>query len=236
MEGKRYKQIYIDLDDTLWDTKGNAERTFRELYDTFEYHRFYPSFEDYYEVYMIKNTLLWQAYSRHEVTKDELNKTRFAHPLIEAGVSNDEAIKMGQEFETTMYGVIAEQTGLCPFAKDLLDYLSPQYPLHILSNGWPGLQQKKMASAGILNYFDKIVLSEDIGVPKPGKEIFHYALSATQCHPNDAIMIGDNWRADIVGAAQIGMDQIYYNPNFNQDIEITPTYCVHDLREVMEIL
>lgn len=236
MQGKRYKQIYIDLDDTLWDTKGNAERTFRELYHAFDYHKYYSSFEDYYDVYMTKNTLLWQAYSSHKISKDELNRTRFSHPLIEAGVGNDEAVKMGQEFEETMYGVIAKQSGLCPFAKDLLEYLAPQYPLHILSNGWPGLQQKKMDSAGILNYFDKIVLSEDIGVPKPGKEIFHYALSATQCEPKDAIMIGDNWRADIVGAAQIGMDQIYYNPDFNQDIEITPTYSVHDLREVMEIL
>ena len=49
-------------------------------------------------------------------------------------------------------------------------------------------------------------------------------------------MIGDMFETDIVGAANIGMDQIYFNPKKKDNTAFTPTYTVTDLLQIKEIL
>ena len=85
-------------------------------------------------------------------------------------------------------------------------------------------------------YFDKIILSEDLGVMKPWPEIFHFALSATQSELRESLMIGDSWDADIVGAHGVGMHQAYYNVSGRTDFPFRPTYSMTDLKELVELL
>ena len=56
----------------------------------------------------------------------------------------------------------------------------------------------------------KVVLSDDIGILKYGLR-FSFALSTTQSELNNSLMIGDSWENDIVGAAGVGMHQVFYN-------------------------
>lgn len=232
----KYRHVFLDLDDTLWDTTTNLQESFEELYLQFGYKRYYSSFADYYKVYVTRNLQLWEAYGRKEVDKDTLNKERFSYPLIKAGVPTEEAEMMGAAFSELFFPLTATKKKLKPHAKELLDYLEPKYTLHILSNGFPGLQQQKMKSAGILNYFDHIILSEDIGIPKPNKEIFDFALNSVHCQVQESIMIGDNPIADIQGADACGFDTIYYDWTDSNRTPTEPTYHIHDLLEIKNIL
>lgn len=229
----RYKNLFFDLDDTLWAFSQNARDTFEEVYNRYDLNRYFDSFTHFYALYQKRNAELWVEYGNGDITKEELNRQRFFYPLQAVGV-DDEAL--AKQYSDHFFTIIPTKTGLMPHAREVLEYLAPKYNLYILSNGFRELQSCKMRSAGIDVYFKKIVLSEDLGIMKPWPEIFNFALSATQSQLRESLMIGDSWEADIKGAQGIGMHQVFYNPANRTELSFRPTYLIHDLKELTEIL
>ena len=229
----KYKNLFFDLDDTIWAFSRNARDTFEEVYQKYSFDRYFYSFDHYYTLYQRRNTELWLEYGEGKVTKEELNRQRFFYPLQAVGVE-DEAL--AERFSEDFFAIIPTKSGLMPHAKEVLEYLAPQYNLYILSNGFQELQCHKMRSAGIDRFFKKIVLSDDIGVLKPWPEIFHFALSATQSEVRDSLMIGDSWENDVAGAKGVGMHQVFYNVTGKEELPFQPTYHISNLKELMQIL
>ena len=203
-----YKNLFFDLDDTLWAFSLNARDTYEEMYWKYGYDRYFDSFEHYYSLYQRRNLDLWAEYADGKVTKEELNRQRYLYPLEAVGAGDSTLAKAYERDALTM---IPTKSKLMPHAREVLEYLSRKYNLYILSNGFKELQSHKMRSSGIDEYFKKVVLSDDIGILKPWPEIFHFALSTTQSELNNSLMIGDSWENDIVGAAGVGMHQVFYN-------------------------
>lgn len=229
-----YKNLFFDLDDTLWAFSQNARETFYEMYQKYGYAQYFSSFQEYYALYQKRNLELWEEYGRGEVTKEELNRQRFLYPLKTVGVEN--AASLSQQFSEDFFSVIPNKQGVMPHTHEVLQYLYSKYNLYILSNGFKELQCHKMRSAGLDIYFKKVILSDDIGILKPHPEIFHYALSVTQSELQESIMIGDSWENDVVGARNVGMQQVYYNIIGKKDFPYHPTFQIHDLKELMQIL
>lgn len=229
----RYKQLFFDLDDTIWAFSQNARDTFEEVYFKFSLDRYFDSFHHFYTVYQKRNAELWVEYGNGEITKEELNRQRFFFPLQSVGV-NDAVL--AKRYSDDFFAIIPSKGLMMPHAKEVLEYLAPKYRLHILSNGFRELQFRKMKSAGIDGYFEKVILSEDIGVMKPWPAIFNFALSATQSDLRESLMIGDSWDADITGANGIGMHHIFYNVTNRSEFPFRPTYQVKDLKELVELL
>lgn len=228
-----YKNIFIDLDDTLWHFSANAEDSFREVFFKHGLDNYFDSFEQFYSIYQERNKELWMEYGNGDITKEELNIQRFSHPLQAVGVNNG---KLAKEYSDDFFAIVPMKSKLIPDAKEVLEYLITKYRLFILSNGFRELQYKKMQSAGIDGYFEKVILSEDIHVHKPYPEIFNFALSATQSQLQDSLMIGDSWEADIEGAKGIGMHQMYFNYLQRADLPFKPTYKIDSLKEILSIL
>ena len=229
-----YKNLFFDLDDTLWAFSLNARDTLEATYRKHGYERFFRSFDHFYDLYTRRNLQLWDEYAQGRVTKDELNRQRFLYPLQQVGA---EDAALAQVFAQDFFAVIPTCSRLIPHAREVLDYLAPRYRLFILSNGFRELQYRKMCSAGIAHYFRRVVLSDDIGILKPHVELFHFALSATQSQARDTLMIGDNWDNDIAGARNAGWAQAYYRPAPDDTpLPFRPTYRIHDLRELTEVL
>ncbi|OKZ17026.1 MAG: noncanonical pyrimidine nucleotidase, YjjG family [Bacteroides sp. 43_46] len=229
----QYKNLFFDLDDTLWAFSYNARDTFEEMYRKYEYDRYFRSFQHFYELYERRNVELWAEYADGKVTKDELNRQRFLYPLEAVG-EGDAAL--AKAFSEDFFAVIPTKSRLMPHAREVLEYLAPKYNLYILSNGFQELQCHKMRSAGIDRYFKKVVLSDDIGVLKPWPEIFHFAMSATQSELRESLMIGDSWDNDIAGARGVGMHQVYYNVTGRAEFPFKPTYQIIDLKELLQLL
>lgn len=230
----KYKSIFIDLDDTLWAFTENARDTFEDMYHQYRFERYFQSFDHFMKLYTPKNLELWELYGRHEISKDELNARRFSYPLLQVGVDDPLLVKA---YSDGFFAAIPYKRKLMPHAMEALEYLSGKYRLYILSNGFRELQEQKMRSAGILRYFRKIVLSEDIGVHKPFPAIFNFAMSATQSEFRTSLMIGDNWKNDIVGAREVGMGQGYYCPDAEPSVlEFQPTFLLRDWEEIEKVL
>lgn len=229
-----YRSIFIDLDDTLWAFTENARDTFEEMYHQYRFERYFQSFDHFMELYVPKNLELWDLYGRHEISKDELNARRFSYPLLQVGVDDPALVKA---YSDGFFAAIPYKRKLMPHAMEALEYLSGKYRLYILSNGFRELQEQKMRSAGILHYFRKIVLSEDIGAHKPFPAIFNFAMSATQSEFRTSLMIGDNWKNDVAGARDVGMGQGYYCPDAEPSVlEFQPTFLLRDWKEIEKVL
>lgn len=229
----KHKNIFFDLDDTLWAFSDNSRDTFEEMYHKHAFNRFFDSFTHYYSLYESRNVELWQLYGRKEITKDELNLLRFSHPLKMVGVDDSVLVKT---YMDDFFSIVPTKKKLMPHAKEVLEYLAPNYNLYILSNGFRELQSLKMQASGIDAYFKKIILSEDIGIMKPYPEIFHFALSATQSELRESIMIGDSFENDIKGAKGVGMEQVYYTMGRKYNtLAFQPTHIIEDLRELMQV-
>lgn len=229
----KYKSLFIDLDDTLWDIHQNAKECLEEIYVDYGYQQYYPTFNDYYNVYMPSNHHLWGLYRQGKIRKDELIVERFLVPVREFGIDDAAYAKsLSDDFlERTTH-----KTKLIDGAIDLLDYLKPKYRMHILSNGFREVQFKKIENSGLKPYFDKIILSEDADINKPHPDIFTYALKNTNSRRVKTLMIGDSWEADIVGARDSRIAQLWFNPAGLPTQGFQPTYTVKTLQEIKEIL
>ena len=84
--------------------------------------------------------------------------------------------------------------------------------------------------------FQKVILSEDLGVLKPWPAIFNFALSATQSELCESLMIGDSWEADITGAHGVGMHQAFYNVTERTTFLSFPLITYIPLKELMDLL
>ena len=230
---QRYKNLFIDLDDTIYDFSGASRESFQETYDLLHYERYFDSFEHYLSLYEPYNLELWRIYGEGKITKEELNRRRYSHPLECVGVNDQQ---LADTFCREALGRIPTKGPLMPGALELLEYLRPKYNMYILSNGFKELQSRKMRTAGIDGYFDALILSEDIGINKPNRELYEYALVRTGSKLNESLMIGDMFDTDIVGAANIGMEQMYYNPKEKKGHAFSPTYEVTHLLQIKEIL
>jgi len=229
-----YKNVFIDLDDTLWDFHANAKSSLAEIYDRRNLGQFFDSFEQYFSIYAKRNIELWEEYGKGTISKEELSLERFSHPLIQVGVDNSALAKeIGEEY----LALLPSRTMLVPYAKELLEYLHPKYTLTIVSNGFVEVQYKKLHSCRIEQYFSHVVLSEAAQALKPDKRIFEYALQLNNAKASETIMIGDSYEADIVGAQNAGIDQIYFNPRLDGLQEDKPaTYFVKSLEEIIGMI
>jgi len=228
-----YQNLFIDLDDTLWDIHHNGRECLEEIYHDYGYGEFYSTFEEYYNVYMPGNNRLWALYRQGEIRKEDLIVERFLAPVRPFGITDPEyAKRLSDDFldRTT------RKTRLIEGAMELLDYLRPKYRLHILSNGFREVQYRKIENSGLSSYFNKIILSEDAGSNKPHPDMFTYALKNTNSRRNQTAMIGDSWDADIVGARNSRIDQIWFNPKGEPATDFQPTFTVGNLAEIREIL
>lgn len=77
----KYKDLFIDFDDTLYDTHGNAVIALRELLDALHMERWFPDPNVFYDRYWETNIDLWTRYSKGEITRDYLIVERFRRPL-----------------------------------------------------------------------------------------------------------------------------------------------------------
>ncbi len=205
--------VWLDLDDTVWDFSTNSWNSLGELYDIEHLDRWFASRDEWREKYLECNHSLWPRYNKGEITKEYLKVERFRRILVDAGYESD-AVDYAKRLDTLYLDILGRKSLLVDGARDLIDYLkSCNYKLGIISNGFYEVQHCKMKSAGIEDCFDFVVLSDDVGVNKPDRKIFDYAMDKAQVEPSKCVIIGDNAETDIMGALNVGWNAIYFNRN-----------------------
>jgi putative hydrolase of the HAD superfamily len=234
----RYKDLFVDFDDTLYDTYGNAVISLRETFDAYRLDRFFTDPQVFYDAYWSANIDLWMRYSHGEITRDYLIVERFRRPLsVGQGLEVTEALCL--EMSDKFLDFCSSKPGVIEGARDLMDYLKQKgYRMHMCSNGFHEVQYKKLAACGFRDYFDTIILSEDAGVNKPSPLYFNYAFKVSCADRETTLMIGDNLQTDIQGALSAGIDALLFN-RWQVSVgesAVKPTFVVDKLLDIKKLL
>lgn len=227
-----YQTILIDLDDTLWATQQNNKEAIHQLYLEEGWADGYASFDQFWEIYWPSNEALWHQYRHGEISKYELTIERFRRPLIAVkAFTEEEILKINSRF----LHLSSHKKGLVDGAIELLKYLQSLYKVVVVSNGFSEVQHRKMSVSGLAPYIDATVLSEEVGISKPYKGIFDRALSLSHTRREEAIMIGDSWDADILGAQNAKLPSIWFNPSETPQADTQLRYPVYQVGRLMDI-
>lgn len=203
---QKINNIFFDLDHTLWDFDKNSALTFALI---FEMNRIGVRLQSFLEVYEPINLKYWKLYREEKVSKEKLRYARLSETFqaINILVSDEMIYKLSEDYikYLTTHNHVFDGT------IEILDYLRPNYKLHIITNGFQEVQQHKLEKANIGHYFETVTNSEMVGVKKPNPKMFHFALDLAQASTENSIMIGDNYEADVLGALNMGLDAICFN-------------------------
>jgi len=207
---KNIEHIFFDLDRTLWDFETNSHLTLVELFHNLGLkEKLGIEVVSFIKEYRRINELFWADYRTGAATKEELRHGRFAKTFLHFGYENAPlATKIGELYITQS----PKKTTLINGAIELLNYLRNKYELHIITNGFSEVQHIKMQSSGLSPFFKEIIISEKVGFQKPHINVFRFAEKAAESKPENSIMIGDHYDADIVGALNAGWKAIFFEP------------------------
>lgn len=108
---------------------------------------------------------------------------------------------------------LAEVAEPLPGRRALLDWLVGRYRLGLVSNfDHSPAVRRILADAGILDYFEAIVISDAVGWRKPSPRIFETVFAQLGVRAPECLFVGDRPEIDVVGAKAVGMDVAWMNP------------------------
>ncbi len=230
---RHYQHLFFDLDRTLWDFDKSSLEAFEEIFEKYQLAaKGIDSPEKFHEKYSVHNRKLWDLYREGMLEKDILRWKRFYLTLLDYDI-DDKALS--EKIGTDYVEISPRKVNLFPHVLETLKYLAPKYHLHLITNGFQEVQQVKIKMSGMDKYFEKLITSEEAGVKKPDPRIFYYAFDKTGALADESLMIGDDYPVDIEGARQVGMDQVFFDPDGISN-ENNCTFKVDDLLTLCEIL
>lgn len=207
---KQIHWIFFDLDDTLWNFSANSAVSLNTLYEISPILRkLFKSPSEFIDIYHKHNFLLWDLYSQGKVTTRELKVERWRRTL--ATRQFEVLTAVCEELEKNYLDILAKGTEMIPGVTKMLQNLTKKYLIAVLSNGFARTQYKKLENSGLARYVTRTIVSDEIGVNKPSKTLFDYAIEETGAQ-KPYLMVGDHPVTDVLGALRAGWHAIWYNP------------------------
>ena len=231
----KYKDLFFDLDHTIWDFELNSKETLLDLHHKYQLEaKGITHFDEFYSKYSEHNHRLWDRYTKGFIKQDELRLKRIYLSLLDYKIADEQ---LSKEMSHDYLDILPDKTNLFPYTHEILEYLQNKgYKMHLITNGFEKTQYQKIKNSGIDRFFTHMVTSEQAGIMKPHAAIFEYALNLTKSTAEKCIMIGDTLEVDILGAKNMGMDTVYFNPAKPHNDKVIPTYVIESLYELKTIL
>jgi len=223
------KHIFFDLDHTLWDFDRNSKMAYAQI---FKEEKIELDLEEFIKVYEPLNLIFWRRFRESEITKEQLRYQRLKESFdaCDFHVADDHINKMAEMY----LDYLPNHNHLFPNCIELLDELKERFELHIITNGFDEVQERKMHNSGLKPYFKYVLTAETAGVKKPDQAIFVKALNDTGATYDNSLMIGDSLEADIMGARKAGLRTIWFNTDVDADYQ--NELSVSDLMEIQSLL
>jgi HAD superfamily hydrolase (TIGR01549 family) len=217
----------FDLDDTLFDHRGCARDALSAVYGS------HPCFQSmtFAALEQRHAEFLEQLHSEVMVGRlsvDAARIERFRRLLDAAGVNGhtETARVLAWLYRDTYRQRRRAVTG----AAALMAAVKRHARLGIVSNNVLEEQQEKLRVCGLDQFVDELVVSQEVGVSKPNPEIFRVALDRLRVTPQQTVMVGDSWAADVEGARAAGIRSLWFNPSGMPMPD--PTAAVEQLRSL----
>lgn len=198
------KAVFLDIDDTIYNTSEFAKLARRAALSAMIDAGLPLSHED---AYKLLREIIKEKGSNYNKHLNVLTKRVFGEEkplLIAIGMITYHNVKFAllRLFPNTM--------------PTLIDLKSKGYKLGVISNGLTIKQYEKLVRLGLHHFFDFVITSEEAGVEKPDTAIYELAMKRMGCDPENSVMIGNNFKDDIMGAIDAGMSAIYLTPGLTK--------------------
>ncbi len=241
---KRYSAVLFDLFDTLvmfrpsllpkvtlngetWNS--TAQHVFTQMRESLGE----MEFTDFYRPFVESHRELLEL--RQKDLKEYPNRKRFEIFMEKTGLKVDDNL-----LERFVCSHMESLSGAMVYPKhhtEILFYLKEKgYRLSVVSNfDHAPTARKLLGKFEIMDFFEHIVISEEVGWRKPHRKIFELALSRLGENASDVIFIGDNQEADIMGSSDCGIDSIWVKRK-EQLTRAEPKFIIKDLQDLKELI
>jgi putative hydrolase of the HAD superfamily len=206
----KIKHLFFDLDRTIWDYENNCNEVLSDLHSIYIANKTTRLIkaEDFIRAFHIENSILWALFTENKIDKEHLRKSRFYKALLAINIDNQELADL---LEEQYLSTTPLKKKLMPGVIPVLEKLSADFDLHIITNGFEEVQNFKLKNCGLHQYFKKVITSDGANARKPNREIFDWALKEAGALVNESVMVGDDFEIDIFPAEKLGWKTIFYN-------------------------
>ena len=227
--------VLFDLDDTLFDHHQGARTALQQVHAAHAAFRATP-FEAFERAHADHLEALHLQVLSGALDIDAARIERFRRLLVEAGAGAEDAAAAAALYRQSYISARPAVAG----AHDLLAALRARVRIAVVSNNLLAEQQQKMSQCGLTPLVDALIVSEDVGFTKPDRRIFAIALERLGLQPEDAVMVGDSWPADIVGARQAGIAAVWFNPRRlavpDPDLKVPELHSLHPVDQAIDVI
>ena len=207
--------VIFDLDNTLYDYDLCNEYAEKMLYE-----KIHKCFN------MTVDQAAYALSESKKIVKKRLGNTAASHnrllymqTLCENAGKN--SLIYAKEMYDCYWNEMLSKMHLYEYVIPLLIQLKDkQIKTAILTDLTAYIQYRKLEKLGLLQYIDFLVTSEEVGEEKPSAKMYDLVLKKIGCRPEEALMIGDDYEKDILGARRMGMATIQYMKDKNMIKEV----------------
>ena len=223
----KYTTLLFDSDDTLLNFAAAEERALNITFKNFAPNVGDKIFTKYKEI----NRSLWTAYEKGEIARDDIFSRRFVETFAHFGISLPD-IDLAEYYQTRL----SECHEIMDGAEAVLEKLHGKYTMHIITNGKKSTQERRLRESGLIKYFGKLFISEDMGTQKPNTKYFDIVFDTLGISRDKALIIGDSYSSDIAGGINAGVDTCWFNFKNAPCKDAPPTFEIKSLCDLLEIL
>jgi YjjG family noncanonical pyrimidine nucleotidase len=224
--GAGYKGIFFDADDTLFDYPRAERAALRACHREFGLR---IELKILVEAYRRHNRDMWQAFERSETDQATLRVERFRRLAAEFNIPNLPLDRISTFYLEALSG----QPQLMPGALATVRALAKEFSLALVTNGIAAVQRRRFAASPITQYFQAVLISEEVGIAKPDPRIFAPALQKIGVEACDVLYVGDSVTSDMAAARNAGMDFCWFNPGrVPVPIGHAPAFIITALKEL----
>ena len=204
------KAVLFDLDDTLFDHLYSTRQglhTVCQAYPCFQQRPLDELFADY-------TRLLDEVHLRvleGSLTIDEGRRERFRRFFLLHAPETENLLTASEHAAMLHRETYQASRQVVAGATALLERLRGKVKVAIVTNNLEAEQIEKLSHLRMDHLIDELVTSEETGYIKPDPGIFRVALKRLSCRAEEAVMIGDSWRSDVLGATSAGIRAIWLN-------------------------
>ncbi len=197
--------ILFDIDETLFDNSGAEIKASKRFYQKTKGLDHFEDLDDFVGQWRVTTETYLQMFIDRRLSFQEQRRRRL-RDIFRQPFSDEEADALFKKY--LLY--YEESWELFPDVRPCLDRLA-LLGLGIITNGNSCQQRQKLRELGIIDYFDVIIISEDVGVSKPDPQIFIQACKAANQTPSNCIYVGDKLETDALAASEAGLMGTWLN-------------------------
>lgn len=223
--------VFFDVDDTLFDQRRAHRLALKEIKERCSEHFHGVDYRELVEAFERADQKSIEDF-REGVPLNEIREERSEDMLRELSID----VSFSEELTELFYEIYPSMECGMKGVEEVVKGLHGDRILGVITNSSKEVQMRKLKTLEIIDHFETLVFSEEIGYRKPDGRIFLEALGRVDCKPQDCLYVGDSYRSDVVGASRVGMHTCWLNLDGRADGDVEPDVIISELTELLEYL